>query len=234
MLIFTVSFLAREYLSNIYVGNIMGKMDTPRAGDRVLVTNGDGFRRAVEIEFARLNPSPDEYISFGYKRQAESKAALKFLGMKEEDMIFLGYPDGGKHIYAGESLFLDFKKIINDFKPTDIVYPHSNDRHPDHWAVNAFVKYSLTAMNYVPEHEWLYLVHRGDWPTPLERKRSMYLTPPMSLLKTGTNWLSLDMSDPDIEKKSETLKLYKSQVKRISHLMSAFERKTSCSESIPI
>ncbi|MGE5678742.1 MAG: PIG-L deacetylase family protein [Pseudomonadota bacterium] len=289
LLFFTVSFLAREYFANIYVGNIISEIDTPKAGDRllvfaphsddeslgaatlirksiqngarvkvVLVTNGDGFRRAVEIEYARLNPSPEEYVSFGYRRQAESKSALKSLGMKENDMMFLGYPDGGiskmwssnwninnpyfskytrtynspyknnyggKRLYAGENLLDDTKKIVEDFKPTVIVYPHSNDRHPDHWAVNAFVKYSLAAMNYAPEHEWLYLVHRGDWPTPLERKRNMYLTPPMSLLRTGTTWFSFSMNDSDIEKKSGTLKLYKSQVKRISHLMSAFERK---------
>jgi LmbE family N-acetylglucosaminyl deacetylase len=178
--------------------------------------------------------------------------------MKETDIMFLGFPDGGiskmwltnwtknnpyfsaytktysspynnsyggKILYAGENLYNNFVNIIEDFKPTDIVYPHSNDRHPDHWAVNAFVKYSITRAKYVPEHQWLYLVHRGDWPTPLERKRNMYLTPPMSILSIGTNWFSLSMSSKDIDEKSEALNLYKSQIKRIRGLMYAFERK---------
>jgi len=224
----------------------------------VLVTNGDGFRRAVGIEYMEVIPKSDEYISYGYKRQLESINALKSLGMEEEDIIFLGYPDGGiskmwstnwmktdpyfseytktyyspynnsyseKTSFAGENLNNDLTKIIKEFKPTIVVYPHSNDRHPDHWAVSAFIKYSIACSNIAPRHEWLYLVHSGDWPTPLERRRDMYLTPPMSLLSTGTKWLSLEMSDEGIEEKSEVFSLYKSQIKRIGILMSSFERK---------
>ena len=246
IVLFVVSFLAREYFANIYVGIIMDEIDVPQKGDRVLVlaphsddealgaaalikkslqsgaqvkvvlvTNGDGFRRAVGIEYGTIIPKPDEYINYGYKRQTESISALKSLGMKEQDIVSLGYPDGGiskmwsinwteadpcfskytqtcsspynnsysgETLYAGENLYSDFVKIIEDFEPTVIVYPHSNDRHPDHWAVNAFVKYSIVRSNYAPQHEWLYLVHRGDWPTPFKRRRNMYLTPPMSLL----------------------------------------------------
>jgi hypothetical protein len=122
-------------------------------------------------------------------------------------------------------MFKDLVSIIESYKPTDVVYPHPNDRHPDHWGVNAFVKYTMRCMNYKPEHEWLYLVHRGDWPTPLERNRNIFLVPPMSLLNTGTKWMALDMTPADIEYKSETFKKYRSQIKRIGRLMSAFERK---------
>jgi LmbE family N-acetylglucosaminyl deacetylase len=224
----------------------------------VLATNGDGFARAVAIETANILPKPQDYINYGYQRQKESLAAMKLLGLKDEDVIFLGYPDRGiasmwssnwmsstpyksrytktdkspynnsyssQALYSGENLYNDITKIIDDFKPTHVVYPHPNDRHPDHWGVYDFVKFSLTSINYRPQHEWLYLVHRGDWPTPLKRNRNLYLSPPLSLLNKDTEWFSLHMSQEEIEAKAQALKKYTSQTKRIGLLMSAFERR---------
>lgn len=289
IIFFTFSFLVREYIANVLVGNIMDEIALPDKSSRVLVfaphsddealgnaelirksiengaevkivlvTNGDGFTRAVAIQNIDIRPTAEEYIQYGYIRQSESTDALKALGVKPENIFFLGYPDRGiskmweanwsslkpyysnythtsispyknsytpNAIYTGQSMFSDLVNIIEDFKPTHIIYPHPNDRHPDHWGVNAFVKYTLKCINYKPQHEWLYLVHRGDWPTPLRRNRSIFLTPPMSLYNIGTNWLALSMSEADIEDKAETFKRYKSQIKRIGLLMSAFERK---------
>jgi len=67
-------------------------------GDKVLVvvaTNGDGFRLSVSRQFGKVNVNADDFIRFGYLRQQESIAALKHLGLKSEDVIFLGYPDRG-------------------------------------------------------------------------------------------------------------------------------------------
>ncbi len=224
----------------------------------VVVTNGDGFRRAVSIESIRVNPRPDDFINYGRSRQQESIDAMTFLGMDRADVIFYGYPDRGLSklwssnwmndkpyksaytrqdkspykdtfsegaLYTGESLYMDILTLIDIYKPTHILYPHSNDRHPDHWALNCFIKYVLTKHGYEAEHEWVYLVHRGGWPTPLKQNRSLYLVPPMSLLFKGTRWLTLEMTDESIEIKSQAFKKYKSQYKRIKSLMSAFERK---------
>ncbi len=289
ILLFCVSFFAREYFGNLFVGFTMDEIDLPGPGDRVLVfaphsddealgaanlikrsrengaevkvvlvTNGDGFARAVAIETANISPKPSDYIKYGYERQKESLAAMKHLGLEDKDVIFLGYPDRGiasmwssnwmnstpyksrytktdkspynnsyssDALYSGENLYNDISKIIEDYKPTHIVYPHPNDRHTDHWGVYDFVKFAITSINYTPQHEWLYLVHRGGWPTPLKRNRNLFLSPPLSLLNKGTEWFSLHMSDEEIEAKSQVLKLYVSQAKRISLLMSAFERK---------
>lgn len=289
VLLFCISFFAREYFGNLFVGLVMDEIDVPGPGDRVLVfaphsddealgaadlirkskengaqvevvlvTNGDGFARAVAIETANISPKPADYIKYGYERQKESLAAMKFLGLEDKDVIFLGYPDRGiasmwssnwmnstpyksrytktdkspynnsyssDALYSGENLYNDISKIIEDFKPTHIVYPHPNDRHTDHWGVYDFVKFTITSIKYTPQHEWLYLVHRGGWPTPLKRNRNLFLAPPLSLLNKGTEWFSLHMSDEDIEAKAQVLKQYTSQAKRISLLMSAFERK---------
>ncbi len=60
-------------------------------GDRVVVvlfTNGDGQYRGLFHKRAQA-------IQFGYLRQEESRKALRQLGVPEENVIFLGYPDRG-------------------------------------------------------------------------------------------------------------------------------------------
>jgi LmbE family N-acetylglucosaminyl deacetylase len=54
----------------------------------VILTNGDG-------QYRRLFPSSKASINLGYTRQKESLAALAHLGLPEENVIFLGYPDRG-------------------------------------------------------------------------------------------------------------------------------------------
>lgn len=224
----------------------------------VFITNGDGFKDAIELYYFKFRTKPEDYIKFGYLRQKESIAALKSLGLPESDIIFLGYPDGGVSYmlnsnwnydnlytskytgvnkspysnsftknapYCGESLVSDISKIIADFKPTYIIYPHPNDRHPDHWATNVFVRYVLTATNYKPQQEWLYLVHRGDWPTPMKKEYNMYLVPPAKLIDKGTDWYALDMGIKGINEKANAINLYISQHKILGILMDAFERK---------
>lgn len=61
----------------------------------VIVTNGDGHRFSSMEEFKKLYPNANNYIESGYNRQEESKRALEILGVKDENILFLGYPDAG-------------------------------------------------------------------------------------------------------------------------------------------
>lgn len=108
-----------------------------------------------------------------------------------------------------------------------MIYPHPNDRHPDHWATNSFVKYALTALKLTTVNEWLYLVHRGDWPTPMKKESNMYLVPPAKLIDIGTDWYSFDLSSDDIKEKQQAIHMYKTQTKVLGPLMNGFIRKTS-------
>lgn len=68
------------------------------AGGRVRIvfmTNGDGFPEGVEKEDHISHPSAKDYIKYGEERREESLKASATLGMKEHDVIFLGFPDGG-------------------------------------------------------------------------------------------------------------------------------------------
>lgn len=230
----------------------------------VLVTNGDGHKNGVKLSQRSISPKPADYISFGYERQKESVKAMELIGVKKEDIIFLGYPDGGISYlwssnwdlpytslytqvnespytnsyslnvkYTGRNLESDIEKIILDYKPDYIIYPHPNDRHSDHWAVNAFVNYCIIKTGYLPKEQLLYLVHRGDWPTPLKRNIKLFLVPPRSLLNSETEWYALDMDDDEIIEKGRVISQYKSQFKTLKPLLTAFERKNELFGKLP-
>jgi len=224
----------------------------------VFITNGDGFLNSAEIYYKRIGISAEEYISFGELRQRESVDTLKKLNVPNEDILFLGYPDGGIRnlllenwsnlnlyksaytkssynpypiayqrgaSYCGEALLANLSDIFEKFGPTKVIMPHPNDRHPDHWSTRVFATMALNQLKMTNVEQYLYLVHRGDWPTPLKKETDLYLVPPLKLEKSGTSWLSLDLSASDILLKSNVIDNYKTQKVILGPLMDAFKRK---------
>jgi LmbE family N-acetylglucosaminyl deacetylase len=75
-------------------------MKARRAGRSVRVvvcTNGDGFAKAAAVlsgkEMAALGP--EDFLAVARVRQQGAIDATKVLGLASEDLVFLGYPDGG-------------------------------------------------------------------------------------------------------------------------------------------
>jgi LmbE family N-acetylglucosaminyl deacetylase len=61
----------------------------------VFITNGDGFGNLVKTgSLIKIN-NANEAITLGYEREIEAIQAAKVLGLKSENLIFLGYPDRG-------------------------------------------------------------------------------------------------------------------------------------------
>ena len=61
----------------------------------VIATNGDGYPWAARFSKYKFVVSSKDLIALGEKRMAESKSGIKRLGLSEEQLIFLGYPDRG-------------------------------------------------------------------------------------------------------------------------------------------
>lgn len=94
----------------------------------VVVTNGDGFRKAAGRYLSTNNPKPKDYINLGYIRQQETLSAMNIAGVKPENVIFLGYPDGGtsslwfKYWTEEDPYFnlrtqTDYSPYANSFRP---------------------------------------------------------------------------------------------------------------------
>lgn len=61
----------------------------------VFMTSGDGFPEAVEMGEHITNPTAKDYREYGEDRMDESRKALGQLGLKDNEIIFLRFPDGG-------------------------------------------------------------------------------------------------------------------------------------------
>ena len=61
----------------------------------VFMTSGDGYPEGVKLEDHIVHPTAEDYRAYGDEREGEAVKALAVLGMKESDVIFLGFPDGG-------------------------------------------------------------------------------------------------------------------------------------------
>lgn len=61
----------------------------------VYMTNGDDNIGAAVKEEKSLRYSPKEFVQLGEQRMGEGKNAMKILGLKDDNLIFLGYPDKG-------------------------------------------------------------------------------------------------------------------------------------------
>ena len=61
----------------------------------VYLTNGDHNEFAFIVYEKRIVMRQGEFIYMGKLRQKESIKAMKFLGLSEKDLVFLGYPDYG-------------------------------------------------------------------------------------------------------------------------------------------
>lgn len=222
----------------------------------VLMTNGDGFTDALDIAFHEIRPKKEDYIRFGYLRQKETINAIKYLGLGEDDIIFLGYPDGGlynmwssEHYnepyesihtgvsknpynnsysvnadYTGRDVVNDLISIISSYKPDYIFFPHPNDRHHDHLASYCFTKYVLTTLRYKVK-EYVYLVHRGDWPVITPNYQNLYLVPPPTLANSPTDWYAFNLTQHEVQNRGEAIKKYASQVNAMGLRLMAFDRK---------
>jgi LmbE family N-acetylglucosaminyl deacetylase len=61
----------------------------------VFMTSGDGFPEGVEKENHIARPTAEDYRNYGKTRKKEARQALRILGMKKQDVVFLNFPDGG-------------------------------------------------------------------------------------------------------------------------------------------
>lgn len=78
-------------------GLILRALDAKRHVTVVVLTNGDGYA-ALTAAATKKEPeqlTPEDFMKAGAMRQEHSIRAMQRLGVPRDDLIFLGYPDGG-------------------------------------------------------------------------------------------------------------------------------------------
>lgn len=168
-------------------------------------------------------------------RCSESQRALKILGLHEDNIKFLDYPDGilkrlliedwnpayndssDNPKLSGWNMVTQLQTIIREFNPTIIIYPDSQDTHSDHWAASAMVEYACISNGYSGER-YTYLVHGPvDWPYPRNYAPESYLYPPIGV-GFDEQWFSFNLES--VYLKEYALRSYSTQIRPGSYLFS--------------
>ena len=231
-----------------------------QAGSKILIiyaTNGDNSLYVLMRKLLR----PNWFISFGKKRMAEARKATAVLRLKEENLIFLGYPDNGlkqmsnrsipctsrstrlnfnpyqgtyreKQQYTKDNLINDLSEIANNFKPTIVIIPHPEDKHPDHKSLFHYWK-EVAVKDKIHPDQYAYLVHFKSFPWKKGSKKDELLQPPKEL-PLKRSWHSFNLSSDQEKKKIEAVRQNASQLKRFStsNLLKAFIRKNEIFEKM--
>ena len=219
----------------------------------VFVTSGDGFWAAIRKPGGPM-PSAAEMQAYGASRVAEARRATLALGVPPSNVIFLGFPDGSTHFmwgtnfsgpavrgvngaskvpysfalkpgapYTGAELPSQLEQVVKRVRPTTVLMPDAADVHRDHWATNAFAQAALARSGY-NGLELTYLVHRAGFPAQRGLQLGLPIGPPASLLRNGTKWLSLPISDTARQAQQAALSNYQSQLRSDGDLVRAFVR----------
>ena len=97
----------------------------------IYLTNGDHNQMAFKLYSGRIHLGPKDYFKFGERRRTEAIAATKLLGLKAENLVFLGYPDWGE-LRIWRDYWATNKVFTSDATRTNAV-PYSEEygyRHP--------------------------------------------------------------------------------------------------------
>jgi LmbE family N-acetylglucosaminyl deacetylase len=71
----------------------------------LLLTSGDGFPEGVEVAEGIAHPKPSDYRGYGILREKETRDAMGILGVPQNEITFLGFPDEGLCRIASTYLF---------------------------------------------------------------------------------------------------------------------------------
>ena len=188
----------------------------------------------------------------GNIRYHECLNSTKILGLQPSNIVFFDYTQGveslyktnwnrtlnihGNHTsnfayqqnapYTGASLEKNMETVINDFKPTIIIYPDIKDSNPDHKGTSQFVEYATNKINYTGQ-KFTYLIHVSPgWPYPPLYFPQTDILPPSSMI--NQNWVVFPINSSDEKLKYNAIYSYKSQMDKSSiyqNYLTSFIRK---------
>lgn len=112
----------------------------------VFMTNGDGFPEGVEREDRISHPTAKDYRRYGNERLEEALKAVTTLGMKERDVIFLGFPDGGlsslhKKFLVGPPAYKSPFTLESCPPASEIIIPHTD--YTGHDLINELKRFAF-------------------------------------------------------------------------------------------
>jgi len=221
-------------------GLIQQALDVGAKVKIVYMTNGDDNLFSVAREEKDLKLNPNDFIKLGEERTSEGEKATQNLGLKKEDLFFLGYPDRGLYLmfnnfyntpYSSQGTKLTYNPYNGTYK-TQQSYTGSNvtadleeiikNFQPTMIVVshprdkNSDHRATYLFLNKVLNDQvsktkiFSYLVHHSFYPPQKKLSPNEFLYPPKKLF-SQKGWFSFDLSSAQEKKKLEAIKKYISQ-----------------------
>ena len=186
---------------------------SPHPDDETIGAGGyiyDSEKNGAEVKIVLVTNGNKHHLED--RRYQEFRQAASILGVKEENLIFLGYPDGHLTDENKEVLVQQFQKIIDEAAPDIIIYPSERDSHPDHSFTGQIVE-TVLSQESSQRLAYAYLVHHRHWPQPKKMALNLYILPPMKLINFDDSWEKLILDQETSRKKFEAVSAYKSQLR---------------------
>jgi len=209
----------------------------------VLATNGDGHRFSSMEEYKEIYPDSADYIQSGYDRQQETINGLAVLGVKKENIIFMGYPDGGlqnllngnyQTPYTSPYTKKQNTPYTNSYQ-SNVAYTGENltnnltsiinEKNPDVILVSspndlhpdhaALAVFLDRALNRITlkPQVYNYLVHARGFPYPKGLHPNRFLSPPARFVSDDDTWFNYNLSADVLNQKQTAVEQYHSQLK---------------------
>lgn len=88
----------------------------------IVVTSGEAYKKAAIRYYKKARLTPEDYYNFGLKRQKETLNAMELLGLKQDNIIFLGFSDGTMRFLWSQNWDKNFPKISSTTKVSSVPY----------------------------------------------------------------------------------------------------------------
>jgi len=146
------------------------------------------------------------------RRYREFGQATALLGVPQDALVFLNYPDGRLKEQDPNLLEMQFEKIIREYGPSVVLFPNPEDQHPDHAAAGRIVEKTLKD-NHPDVVGYAYLVHHRRFPQPKRFRPDRFLLPPVSMVHFDNEWERLRLTDSEEDRKLHAVLKYGSQLR---------------------
>lgn len=126
----------------------------------VYLTNGDHNEFAFIVYEKRITIRQGAFIYLGKMRQQESIKAMKFLGLSEKDLVFLGYPD-----YGTFEIFCKYWQVGKPFRDrltriSSVPYAQSPSYGAKYYGENILSDLTKQILDYQPDK--IFVSHPAD------------------------------------------------------------------------
>jgi N-acetyl-1-D-myo-inositol-2-amino-2-deoxy-alpha-D-glucopyranoside deacetylase len=142
----------------------------------LLLTDGDNNPWPQRWMERRWHIGTAERQRWGERRHAELVLAMQQLDVPASSLQSMGWPDMGLTdvlMRSGVQTVASMAEAMQAYRPSLVVMPSIDDRHPDHGAAHVLVRLALSSVDHAPE-QWTYLIHgRSREPLDIELQGSI-------------------------------------------------------------